>query len=64
MTNVATKPEPTNYEQWQLENYGNVIPPIEITPDGDLLESGIEELNRMADWINEMAERQMEEKAR
>ena len=51
----------TNYENWQLEKYGNVIGSIETTPDGDLFESGIEELNRLAEWMNEQAERQLEE---
>ena len=51
----------TNYENWQLEKYGNVIGTIESTPDGELFESGIEELNRLAEWMNEQAERQLEE---
>lgn len=51
----------TNYENWQLEKYGNVIGSIETTPDGDLFESGIDELNRLAEWMNEQAERQLEE---
>jgi len=51
----------TNYENWQIEKYGNVIGSIETTPDGDLFESGIDELNRLAEWMNEQAERQLEE---
>ena len=51
----------TNYENWQLEKYGNVIGTIESTPDGELYESGIEELNRLAEWMNEQAERQLDE---
>ncbi len=50
-----------NYENWQIEKYGNVIGSIETTPDGDLFESGIDELNRLAEWMNEQAERQLEE---
>ncbi len=64
MTNVATKPQPTNYEQWQLEKYGNVVAPVECTPDGELFESGIEEINRLAEWTNEQAERQLEEQSK
>ena len=53
----------TNYENWQLEKYGNVIGTIESTPDGELFESGIEELNRLAEWMSEQAERQLEEQS-
>ena len=53
----------TNYENWQLEKYGNVIGQIETTPDGELFESGIEELNWLAEWMNEQAERQLEEQS-
>lgn len=49
------------YSQWQLEKYGNIVGSIETTPDGDLFESGIEELNRMAEWMDMMAERQLRE---
>jgi hypothetical protein len=35
--------------------------PNGIYPDGDLFESGIEELNRLAEWMNEQAEMQLEE---
>jgi len=58
---LKTTMENTNYENWQLEKYGNVIGAIESTPDGELYESGIEELNRLAEWMNEQAERQLEE---
>jgi hypothetical protein len=59
MANVTTNNESTNYDRWQEERFGNVIPPIEVTPAGDLFESGIEELNRMAEWINLQADLQM-----
>lgn len=44
--------ELTNYEAWQIEKYGDVVPGIESTPDGELLNSGIEELHRLAEWIS------------
>ena len=40
---LKTTMENTNYENWQLEKYGNVIGTIESTPDGELYESGIED---------------------
>jgi len=43
----------TNYELWQLEKYGNVLPDVRDTPDEELENCGIEELNRITDYINE-----------
>ncbi len=42
----------TAYERWQLEKYGSIIPDMGVTPDGELEESGFEELNRLAEFIN------------
>lgn len=53
--------ELTNYEHFQLEKYGNIIGDITITPEGDLFESGMEELNRLAEWTNAQSEIQMME---
>lgn len=53
--------ELTNYEHWQLEHKGNIIGNIESTPEGDLFESGIEELNRLAEWTDMQSEHQMME---
>lgn len=55
------KKELTNYEQFQMERYGNVLAPIESTPEGELFESGIDELNRWAEYMEMQAERQMHE---
>lgn len=46
----------TPYEEFQMVNYGNILPPAANTKDDDLFESGIEELNRLAEWIESMAE--------
>lgn len=42
------------YERWQLEKYGNLLPTIDNTPDDELFESGIEELNRLSEWIESL----------
>lgn len=55
------KKQLTNYEQFQLEKYGNVLPTPEATPEGDLYESGLEELDRLSEWINAQSEAQMHE---
>ena len=55
MTNLLKNSEQTNYDLWQQERYGNVVPPVQVTPEGDLFESGIEEIERMAEWIEEQA---------
>ena len=59
MANITQTLELTNYEQFQLNKYGNILPTPEATPDGDLFESGIEELNRLAEWTNAQAEQQL-----
>lgn len=64
MANVTPPRELTNYEQFQLEKYGNVLPTPEATPEGDLFESGIDELNRLAEWTNAQAEQQLFEAER
>lgn len=43
--------ELTNYEAWQIEKYGNVVFGAESTPAGDLINSGLEELSRLAEWV-------------
>lgn len=55
MAKLNQNAEQTNYDLWQLERYGNILPTLEVTPDGDLFESGIEELNRMAAYIEQHA---------
>jgi hypothetical protein len=59
MANVNQSPELDNYQAWQQERYGNIIPTVEATPDGDLYESGLEELDRLAEYMNMQAEQQM-----
>ena len=64
MANITPPRELTNYEKFQLEKYGNVLPTPEATPEGDLYESGLEELDRLAEWTNAQAEQQMYEAQR
>ena len=47
------------YEKWQLEKYGNILPPVESIPDERVIENGFDDLNRFAEWMQEMAERDM-----
>lgn len=49
------------YDQWQINTYGNIIPTVEETPDDELFESGIEELERLAEWMESMAEAELME---
>jgi hypothetical protein len=58
MANINQKIELTNYQQWELERYGNVLPDVSATPEDELYESGIEELDRFAEWMTANAERQ------
>ena len=62
--NSIQRKELTNFDQFQQNKYGNVLPMPEATPDGELYESGIDELNRIADWMNAQAEQQMFEQQR
>jgi hypothetical protein len=47
-----------NYEQFQLEKYGNVLSAVSVLPDGTC-ENGIDEIERQAEWINSQAEQQL-----
>lgn len=51
----------TSYEIFQMERYGYIIPDISNTPESELFESGIEELNRLAEWTESMAEAELME---
>ena len=44
------------YQVFQLERYGNILPDTVNIPDDELAENGIEELNRLAEWIEKMNE--------
>jgi hypothetical protein len=53
--------EYTNYQLFQAEKYGNILEMPQVAPDGSCeLENGSEEMQRFAEWNNEMAERQLE----
>lgn len=63
MANIKQNNHLTSYELFQLERYGNIIPDISHTPEDNLLESGIEEINRLSAWTESMADNQLQEVA-
>jgi hypothetical protein len=46
----------TPYEEWQQTVYGNILQPAGNTKDEDLEQSGIDELERFAEWMEAMAQ--------
>ena len=44
------------YQVFQLERYGNILPDTANIPDDELAENGIEELTRLAEWIEQQNE--------
>lgn len=46
------------YERFQLEKYGNVLPPVNI-PNEAKFENGIEEERRFSEWMQHEAEQQL-----
>ena len=46
----------TAYEQFQLTKYGNILPDTANIPEDELAENGIEELTRLAEWIEQQNE--------
>lgn len=59
------KPDINNlnpYERWQLEKYGHILPEAKDIPDSRVDENGLDDLNRFAEWMEYMAERELTEK--
>jgi len=50
------------YERWQLEKYGVILPEAKDIPDERVDENGLDDLNRFAEWLEYMAERELIEK--
>ena len=50
--------ELTNYEQWQLDRFGDILPEPIVLPSGDV-EGKNEELNRFSEWVELQAEQQL-----
>lgn len=49
-----------NYQERQLNKYGNILPEPIILPDGTCeLENGQEDADRFSEWINEVAQQQL-----
>lgn len=48
----------TNYQQYQLEHYGNILPEPELMPSGQT-EAAEEEIRRSAEWVQLQSERQL-----
>lgn len=42
--------ELSNYQQWQQNKYGNILPEPEFLPNGEVFENDLEEINRMTEW--------------
>lgn len=49
----------SNYELFQLDRYGDVLPPVEVTPSGEC-ENGEEERQRFQEWSQLQNDLQME----
>lgn len=46
------------YDRWQFEKYGNILDVNNMT-DEMILENGLDDLNRFAEWMQEMAEQEL-----
>lgn len=57
-TNTTNLPELDNYDLWQLETYGNVIPHANVMPDGSC-EAKENEIERSAAWVSLQHEMQL-----
>lgn len=51
----------TPYERFQMERYGNILPSFSEVPEEEMYESGIDEINRLAEWTESMAEQKIQE---
>lgn len=49
----------SNYELWQIDKYGDILPPVEVTPKGEC-ENREEELQRFQEWMELQNDLQME----
>lgn len=50
--------ELTNYQQWQADCFGDILPEPTVLPSGDV-EGKNEELNRFSEWVELQAEQQL-----
>jgi hypothetical protein len=50
--------ELTNFERWQLERYGNILPSPGVRFSGEEFENRNEQIEREAEWVEMQAERQ------
>lgn len=53
-------PQLTNYEEFQLVKYGNILPDLNVMQDGSCHNSD-EELNRSAEWTSRQHELQLQQ---
>lgn len=51
--------ELTNYQRWQLEAKGDILPEPLFLPSGEVIENNLEEINRMTEWVAMQEERQL-----
>jgi hypothetical protein len=54
------EPELTNYDAWQLEKHGNILPSPVVLPSGEI-ENGHEGIQRHAEWVEQQAAQQLHE---
>lgn len=52
--------ELTNYQEWQLARYKNILPEPVVLPSGQI-EGTNEEIDRSAEWVEMQAEKQLYE---
>lgn len=53
--------ELTNYQQYQLNRYGNILPEPLFLPSGEVIENNLEEIARATEWSAMQWERQLHE---
>jgi hypothetical protein len=53
--------ELTNYEQWQLDRYGDILPSPGVRFSEEEFENRQEEIEREAEWVEMQAEKQLME---
>lgn len=48
----------SNYDLWQMERFGDILPEPIVLPSGEI-EGSNEEINRSAEWVELQAELQL-----
>mgnify|MGYP003523862183 FL=1 len=56
--NLTELADLTNYEQWQLTRYGNILRTLHTLPDGSC-ENNEDEIRRQAEWVERQADNEI-----